>query len=141
MLEANGLIRYRKARGNYIIQDSNLVVTNKEHVGKNVKTYYVVEESNIMGFLGHYENMDLQLITQEQYDKLVQTGALKENKIQQWGTFVPRALCFINQFGEYRIRKVPHLMIPLGLKQNMGKRHDDEDTSFAEMISQKNFQK
>ena len=61
-LDSVGLIRYRRQYGKNILQDSNLVVTNREHIGKNSKTYYVVEEPAVMKFLGHYEGLNLQRI-------------------------------------------------------------------------------
>ena len=114
-LESVGLIRYRRQYGRQIVQDSNLVITNKDHVGKNCKTYYIVEEPNLMKFLGYYDNLNLQKITKEQFDTLVEKGLLKEDNIQHWGTFNPKAVCYEDQFGEYRINKNTQLMVALGL--------------------------
>lgn len=125
MLEANGLIRYRKQWGNRITQDSNLVVTNREHVGKNSKTYYIVEEPHLMKFLGYYDGLNLQRINQGQFDTLVEKGLLDDSKIQHWGKYNPKAVCYENQFGEYRISKVTTLMLALGLwKDNRQRRFE-----------------
>lgn len=122
-LEKVGLIRFRKQYGNKIVQDSNLVITNKDHVGKNSKTYYIVEEPTLMKFLGYYDGLNLQRINDSQFELLVEKGLLTEDKIQHWGEYKSNAVCYENQFGERRIVKVTQLMLALGLwKTNKGKR-------------------
>ena len=65
-LESVGLLKYRR-RG-FNPEDEKFSVVNKEHVSRD-KTYYVVEEPEIMLFLGFYENQNLQIISKRQYDK------------------------------------------------------------------------
>lgn len=126
-LESVGLIRYRIQRGNRIYQDSNLVVTNREHVGKNSKTYYVVEEPAILKYLGYYDTLNLQRINDEQYETLVAKGLLNEDRIQRWGEYKPDAVCYFDQFGEKRITKVAQLMIALGLWRTNKQKKIDRD--------------
>ena len=122
-LDSVGLLRYRKQYGNRVVQDSNLVVANKDHIGKNSKTYYIVEEPTIMKFLGYYDNLNLQRINNEQFNLLVEKGLIDDSKIQHWGEYNPRAVCYENQFGERRISKISSLMLALGLwKTNREKR-------------------
>lgn len=128
-LEEAGLIRYRRQYGNRIVQDSNIVVTNREHVGKNVKTYYIVEEPEIMKFLGYYDNLNLQKINDEQFNLLMEKGLVDENKIQHWGEYKPRAVCYQDQYGEYRIVKVTQLMLALGLWKTNKQRRIERDMS------------
>ena len=93
-LDSVGLIRYRRQYGKNILQDSNLLVKNREHIGKNSKTYYVVEEPAVMKFLGHYEGLNLQRINPEQYRTLEEKGLLDESKVQHWGQHNPQAICY-----------------------------------------------
>lgn len=138
-LERVGLIRYRRQYGHKIIQDSNLVITNREHVGKNSKTYYVVEEPNILKFLGRYEGLNMQKITKAQFDLLKEKGLLPENKIQHWGEYKPGAICYENQFGELRIMKVTSHMIALNLwKNNKQKRNLENKTENIEEFEERN---
>lgn len=148
-LDSVGLIRYRRQYGKNILQDSNLVVTNREHIGKNSKTYYVVEEPAVMKFLGHYEGLNLQRINPEQYRTLEEKGLLDESKVQHWGQYNPQAICYEDQFGERRIIKITQLMLALGLwktsrqrrvaKQEAGQekaehRQERQEESFSEML-------
>ena len=50
-LENAGLIRYRKFKDGVETQSPNIYVANREHMSRS-KTYYVVEETKIMKFLG-----------------------------------------------------------------------------------------
>ena len=50
-LENAGLVRYRKVKAGVEIQSPNIYVANREHLSRS-KTYYVVEETKIMKFLG-----------------------------------------------------------------------------------------
>lgn len=148
LLDKVGLIRYRRQFGNKILQDSNLVITNREHIGKNSKTYYIVEEPAIMKFLGYYDGLNLQRINQNQYNLLVQKGLLSEDKIQHWGEYNPKAICYENQYGERRIMKVTQLMLALNLwKTNKQKRDskrnektDEESNIDIDEFSQENFE-
>ena len=145
-LENVGLIRYRKQFGSRIIQDSNLVITNREHIGKNSKTYYIVEEPAVLKFLGYYDGLNLQRINAKQHETLVKEGLLDENNTQHWGEYKANAICYENQFGERRIAKVAKLMVALGLwKSNKNKvksvsgavdsvEEETETNEFAEMF-------
>ena len=54
-LENAGLIRYRKVKGGIEIESPNIYVANREHLSRS-KTYYVVEETKIMKFLGLWKD-------------------------------------------------------------------------------------
>lgn len=54
-LENAGLIRYRKVKDGIEIQSPNIYVANREHMSR-AKTYYVVEETKIMKFLGYWKD-------------------------------------------------------------------------------------
>lgn len=140
-LEKVGLVRYRKQYGYKIIQDSNLVVTNREHIGKNSKTYYIVEEPVVMRFLGYYDGLNMQKINESQYQLLLEKGLLNENKIQHWGEYKPGAICFENQYGERRIMKVTQLMLALNLwKTNKQKREAKKANSSSENNCEEDYE-
>ena len=111
MLDQVGLLKYKRVGYNH--QDANFRVVNREHVSRD-KSYYVTEEPEIMLFLGKYENQNVIEITQEQFNSLKEAGILNENNIQKWREYVPKAVCFIDQYGNYRVRKITKVMVHLG---------------------------
>lgn len=119
-LENVGLLRHK--RTGYNSCDPSFYVANKEHTGRNKHTY-IVEDPDVMKFLGYYENQNLQKINEKQYELLVENGLINEANTQKWGKYNPKAICYENQFGEYRIAKIASLMLFLGLwKDNKRKR-------------------
>lgn len=119
-LERVGLLRHKKV--GYNSCDPSFYVANKEHTGRNKHTY-IVEDPEVMKFLGRYENQNLQRINSNQYESLVENGYISEKNIQRWGEYNSKAICYENQFGEYRIAKITSLMMFLGLwKDNKRKR-------------------
>ena len=50
-LENAGLIRYRKVKNGVEVESPNIYVANREHLSR-AKSYYVVEETKILKFLG-----------------------------------------------------------------------------------------
>lgn len=54
-LEKAGLIRYRKVKEGIEIESPNIYVANREHMSRS-KTYYIVEETKIMKFLGYWKD-------------------------------------------------------------------------------------
>lgn len=118
-LEDVGLIRYRKTNKNGIItQDANLVVCNKEHVGKNAKTYYVVETFEILAFLGKFSEINVQKITATQLDILKNKGYATDKNIQTWGTYIPGALVYQDADGQYYVRKIAKILLDSGIWSN-----------------------
>jgi hypothetical protein len=118
-LDRVGLLKYKRVGHN--AQDQNFQVVNKEHCGRD-KSVYVTEEPEIMAFLGHYDNLNLQKINETQYNQLKTGGFLSEENIQKWGTYVPNAIAYEDKNGEWRIKKVAKLMIFLNLwKTNKAK--------------------
>lgn len=111
-LDRVGLLRYRRVGRNS--QDQNFQVVNKEHCGRNKRTY-VAEEAEIMAFLGHYENLNLQKINNNQYQQLVAGGLLTAENSQKWRTYVPNAIAYEDKEGQWRIKKVTKLMLFLGI--------------------------
>ena len=136
-LKRVGLLKDRRIGMNG--QDANYTVANREHVGRD-KTIYVTEEPEIMLFLGHYENLNLQKINAKQYKQLVDKGILNGNNTQYWGTFVPNAVAFEDATGGWRCKKVTKIMLELGLWSNSKSRRaatkkaEEEDVSFVDGI-------
>ena len=136
-LKRVGLLKDRRIGMNG--QDANYTVANREHVGRD-KTIYVTEEPEIMLFLGHYENLNLQKINAKQYKQLVDKGILNGNNTQHWGTFVPNAVAFEDATGSWRCKKVTKIMLELGLWSNSKSRRaatkkaEEEDVSFVDGI-------
>lgn len=136
-LKRVGLLKDRRIGMNG--QDANYTVANREHVGRD-KTIYVTEEPEIMLFLGHYENLNLQKINAKQYKQLIDKGILNGNNTQYWGTFVPNAVAFEDATGGWRCKKVTKIMLELGLWSNSKSRRaatkkaEEEDVSFVDGI-------
>ena len=72
-LDEVGLLKYKRTGFNP--QDQNFQVVNREHVGRD-KSIYVTEEPEIMAFLGHYENLNLQKISESQVKQVIAGGYL-----------------------------------------------------------------
>lgn len=111
-LDKVGLLKYKRTGIN--AQDQNFVVVNKEHASRD-KGYYVVESPEIMLFLGHYENLNLQRIRNDQLKALQDKKMLHDENMQKWGTYVPNALAFEDAYGQWRIKKVTNMMTFLGI--------------------------
>lgn len=111
-LDNVGLLKYK--RTGYNPQDQNFQVVNREHCGRD-KSVYVTEEPEIMAFLGHYENLNLQRVNDGQVKQLISGGFLNDNNMQKWGTYVPNAIAFEDREGQWRIKKVTKLMLFLGI--------------------------
>lgn len=111
-LDKVGLLKYKRV--GYNPQDQNFQVVNREHCGRD-KSIYVTEEPEIMAFLGHYENLNLQKVNESQMKQLKNGGFLDDNNTQAWGTYVPNAIAFEDRTGQWRIKKVTKLMVFLGI--------------------------
>lgn len=119
-LERVGLFRHKKT--GYDACDPSFYIANKEHVGRNKHTY-IVEEPEVMRFLGKYDGLNLQRINDKQLDSLQKAGFVTEQNTQKWGEYVPGAICFEGPYGDYRIVKMTSMMLHLGLwKDNKRKR-------------------
>ena len=111
-LDNVGLLKYKKTGIN--AQDQNFVVVNKEHMSRD-KSYYVVESPEVMLFLGHYENLNLQKVRKDQLKTLQDKKMLHEGNMQKWGTYVPNAIAFEDAYGQWRIKKITNLMLALNI--------------------------
>ena len=111
-LDKVGLLKYKKTGIN--AQDQNFVVVNKEHMSRD-KSYYVVESPEVMLFLGHYENLNLQKVRKDQLKTLQDKKMLHEGNMQKWGTYVPNAIAFEDAYGQWRIKRITNLMLTLGI--------------------------
>lgn len=114
-LERVGLLKDRRVGLNP--QDANYTVTNREHVGRD-KTIYVAEEPEIMLFLGKYDDLNLQRISVNQYNKLVEKKILNDTNTQRWGEYKVNAICFQDSYGVYRCKKISKIMLELGIWSN-----------------------
>lgn len=132
-LEKVGLLRHKKV--GYNACDPSFYVANKEHTGRNKHTY-IVEDSDVMKFLGYYEGQNLQRINEKQYKNLLDNNYINEDNIQCWGQYNPKAICYENQFGEYRVAKIASIMMFLGLwKDNKRKRMAKSQEKMEVVIS------
>ena len=111
-LDKVGLLKYKKTGIN--AQDQNFVVVNKEHMSRD-KSYYVVESPEVMLFLGHYENLNLQKVRKDQLKTLQDKKMLHEGNMQKWGTYVPNAIAFEDAYGQWRIKRITNLMLALNI--------------------------
>ena len=111
-LDNVGLLKYKKTGIN--AQDQNFVVVNKEHMSRD-KSYYVVESPEVMLFLGHYENLNLQKVRKDQLKTLQDKKMLHDGNMQKWGTYVPNAIAFEDAYGQWRIKRITNLMLTLGI--------------------------
>ena len=126
-LEEVGLIRYRKE--GVRASDANLVVANREHVGKNAKSYYVVEEPEILLFLQRYETLNLQKLRPDQVQMLKEKGIINEENIQYPREYKPSAIAFVDDRGQYRCKRIASIMLALGYwkaKKKDGKENSAE---------------
>lgn len=111
-LERVGLLQHRRTGFN--AQDANFTVVNREHLSRSKKTY-VVEDEKILLYLGRYDGLNLQNISERQVNQLLKSGEITEDKIQRWKEYKPAAVCFQDYEGHWRMRKVSKLMITLGI--------------------------
>lgn len=137
-LERVGLLKHKKT--GFRTSDPNFYVANKEHTGRNKHTY-IVETPEVMKFLGYYDGMNLQRINEKQFELLYENGYVNDKNIQKWGEYNPKAICYENAFGEYRVIKITSIMLFLGLwKDNKRKKmakaqYKDEQENWEEPIS------
>ena len=108
LLNEYGLIKKKADGSGY----SNIKILN----GKNSKskTYYVYPDFEIYAALGDFKDLNLQIVTQAQIDKLIGAKLLDELELQKWGTYTPKALAFEDESGKWRIVKKAAFMKTLG---------------------------
>ena len=127
-LDEVGLLRYKRTGFNP--QDQNFQVVNREHVGRD-KSIYVTEEPEIMAFLGKYDNLNLQKITESQINQLVSANMLNDNNMQKWGTYVPNAIAFEDREGQWRVKKITKVMLFLNIwKSSKANTVQSSETAF-----------
>lgn len=114
-LERVGLLKSRRV--GIHAQDANYTIANKEHCSRD-KTVYVAEEPEIMLFLGKYDELNLQRISVNQYNRLVEKKILTPANTQTWMDYVPNAICFQDAFGVWRCKKISKIMLELGIWSN-----------------------
>jgi hypothetical protein len=113
-LEKVGLWKHQRTGKNS--QDSNFTVCNKDH-NSRAKTYYVVEELEVMRFLGIWDKSDVIKINQTQFDKLKELNFLNDKNIQKYNTYIPYAKCFISNTNEIYIVQDKKLLSVLGINR------------------------
>ena len=114
-LDKYGLIKYKKVHNGVVVEEPSLVVTNKEHVGKNAKSYYVVESFPVLAFLGKLDGLNLQKVTDSQLEHLKEKGFLNDSNMQKYQTYVPGAIAFQNGEGQWYLKKIAKLLIEAGV--------------------------
>lgn len=118
-LDNVGLIKYRRVGIN--AQDANIQIANREHMSR-AKTDYITEEPEIMKFLGHFENFNMQRISNSQLKQLKDKGMATEDNIQKVGEYKPTAFIYIKCNGTILMDKIAKYMIFLGIWKNQTKR-------------------
>lgn len=111
-LEKVGILRFKK-NGEFP-EEQNFVVTNKQHRSRD-KSYYVVEEQDVLLYLEKYDGLNLQMITPTQLKKLQELKLINDSKIQHPHEYKPNAIAYIDSTGQCRIKKVTNIMIALGI--------------------------
>lgn len=115
-LENLGLLKHKRTGINY--QDANFQVANREHPGRS-KTYYVVENKEILTALGKFEMCDnLQKITKDQLNQLKSASLISEEEIQYDGEYVHKAAAYVAENGDVYIHKVAKFLLFLGIWKN-----------------------
>ena len=94
-LQEVGLLQFREV--GIAPQDANFSVANKFHKSR-AKTYYVTETNEILKFLGHYNECNVQRISENQYKQL-KDGGMIDDKLQEEGTLVPGAVVYHSREG------------------------------------------
>ena len=114
-LERVGLLKHKKT-GRFP-QDPNFQVVNKQHCSRD-KSVYVAEEPDVLAFLGKWDYLNLQRISNSQKKQLIEGGFLNSNNIQKWGEYVPNAIAYEDKDGQWRIKKITKLLLFLGIWKN-----------------------
>ena len=109
-LEKVGLWRHKR-EGRYS-QESNFSVCNKKHKSR-AKTYYVVEELNVLRFLGMWDIANVQKISEEQFNDLKQKNILNEHNIQKYNEYVEKAKCFFDKNGDIYVARDRKILLAL----------------------------
>ena len=109
-LEKVGLWKHeRKGR---FPQESNFSVCNKQH-NSSSKTYYVVENIEVMRFLELWDRANVIQISQTQLEKLKLKKIIHNKNIQKYGEYVIGAKCFIANNGNIYLAKENKLLSAL----------------------------
>lgn len=109
-LEKVGLWRHeRKGR---FSQESNFSVCNKQH-NSRAKTYYVVEEVDVMRFLQMWDKANVINISQKQLNDLKLKKIINEHNIQHYNEYIVGAKCFIANNGKIYVAREKRTMLAL----------------------------
>lgn len=98
-LEQVGLWKHRNKH-----REGNFSVTNKFHKSR-AKTYYVIEEYNLMRRIERWEKANVIKITEKQLEKLKEKKMVFEKSIQTYDNYNPKANCFISHNGDIYVVK------------------------------------
>ena len=109
-LEKVGLWKHKQSGKNS--QESNFSVCNKQHNSRS-KTYYVVENLDVMRFLEMWDKANVMKISQQQFEDLLQKKIISEDNIQKYNEYVVNAKCFIANNGDIYVAKDKKIMLAL----------------------------
>lgn len=112
-LEKVGLWRHKR-EGRHS-QESNFSVCNKRHKSR-AKTYYIVEEIDVMRFLGMWNNANVKKISQKQFDILKEKNIINDRNIQKYDEYVEHAKCFFDKNGDIYVAKERKILLTLNIK-------------------------
>jgi len=113
-LEKVGLLQYRRKLKGGGFQDSNFAVVNKFHKKRN-KHYYIVETPEVLAFLGRFDKLNYQKITQAQLEILKKDCHVTDDLIQVYGEYKPNATVFVDQFNVIYCKKITGYMLTMGI--------------------------
>ena len=116
-LEQVGLLQHKRTGFNAC--DANFTVVNRENLGRSKKTY-LVEDEKILLYLGRYDGLNLQKVSERQVNQLLKSGEITEEQVQKWKEYKPAGICYQDYEGHWRMRKIPKLMISLGIWKTGG---------------------
>lgn len=109
-LEKVGLWKHKR-QGKFA-QESNFSVCNKQH-NSRAKTYYIVENEEVMRFLGMWEKSNVVQISLQQFEELKRKKIIDENNIQRYNEYVIGAKCFIANDGNVYVAREKKMLLAL----------------------------
>lgn len=109
-LEKVGLWKHKR-QGKFA-QESNFSVCNKQH-NSRAKTYYIVENEDVMRFLGIWDKSNVIQITHQQFENLKKKKIINENNIQKYDEYIVGAKCFIANSGDIYVARDKKILLAL----------------------------
>lgn len=109
-LEKVGLWKHKR-EGRYS-QESNFSVCNKQH-NSRAKTYYIVENADVMRFLEMWDKANVKQISSQQLEELKEKNIVTEKNIQRYNEYIEDAKCFIANNGDIYVAREKKILLAL----------------------------